>query len=94
MHRYGLASQAQRSAASVPANIAEGFERRSTKDYQRFLAIACGSLAELETHIRLAVMIGPESDSTAAELMEAIREVGRIVRGIERGLGRKLRPGR
>ncbi|WP_392476380.1 four helix bundle protein [Nostoc sp. C110] len=49
---YGMVQQIRRSAASIPANIAEGYGRRSTAEYIRFLNIAQGSLNELETHIR------------------------------------------
>ena len=51
---FGLTSQLRRSAASIPANIAEGHARSSTKDYLRFIAIAIGSLAETATFIELA----------------------------------------
>src|SRR3972149_3113769 len=54
---YGLSSQIQRAPVSVPANIAEGHAIGSTKDFARFLGIAQGSLAELETHLMLAERI-------------------------------------
>ncbi|MDJ0737194.1 MAG: four helix bundle protein [Nostocaceae cyanobacterium] len=55
---YGMVQQIRRSAASIPANIAEGYGRKSTAEYVRFLNIAQGSINELETHIILSQSVG------------------------------------
>jgi four helix bundle protein len=46
---HGLVSQLRRAATSIPSNVAEGYARRSTKEYIYFLHVARGSIAELET---------------------------------------------
>ncbi|TDQ33398.1 four helix bundle protein [Zeaxanthinibacter enoshimensis] len=51
--QFELASQMRRAAISIPANIAEGATRRSTKDYLRFIRISYSSLAELDTYFVL-----------------------------------------
>jgi len=55
---YGLKDQMQRAAVSVPSNIAEGYERKSSKETERFLYIAKGSCGELRTQLYLAVDLG------------------------------------
>jgi four helix bundle protein len=47
---YGLTSQLRRSAISIPSNIAEGYGRKATNDYKRFLQISVGSLYELNSN--------------------------------------------
>ncbi len=58
---FGLVSQIKRSAISIPSNIAEG-NKRGTKDYVRFLKIAYGSSAELETQLLLSQKLFPTVD--------------------------------
>lgn len=65
--QYGLVSQMRRSAVSIPSNIAEGYKRRGLGDYIRFLAIADGSAAELETQVLIAKDLYRHIDFKQAE---------------------------
>ena len=55
---YGLSSQMQRAAVSVPSNIADGSGKGSDRDFARFVSISLGSLFELETQIEIAYRRG------------------------------------
>jgi four helix bundle protein len=52
---YGLIAHVRRSSISIPSNIAEGYGRKSTNDYIRFLQIAIGSLYELQTQLEICL---------------------------------------
>ena len=67
---YGLTSQIRRSAVSIPSNIAEGYGRKTTKEYVRFLYIAYGSVCELETQ----TMISGDLDYMNKEKLQKLRE--------------------
>ena len=88
---FGLVSQIQRAAVSVPANIAEGHGRQHLGDYLRHLSIAYGSLMELETHLLLAsrlVYLGETDLYTALALSS---EVGKMLNGLMKRL-KHLKP--
>lgn len=73
---YGLTSQMRRAAVSVPANIAEGFKKRSRTDKARILNISEGSLEELRYSFVLAVDLGYLSQDRVPELLD---DVGRLL---------------
>jgi four helix bundle protein len=86
---YGLASQLQRAGVSVPSNIAEGKSRRSTKDYMRFLDIAYGSIAEVETQLYIACDLGYTTEKKIVLLLDGYAEVGRMLNGLLNSLAEK-----
>ena len=83
---YGLGSQIQRSAVSVPANIAEGNERQHTREYLRHLSIAYSSLAELETHLEIAKRLGYMTEDNLRDLLASTNEIGRMINGLRNSL--------
>ena len=83
---YGFTAQIRRAAASVPANIAEGFGRDSKGAYVQFLRIAQGSIKELETHLLLAQRIDLLEQDVLAALMMKCETVGKMLRGLIRSL--------
>ena len=89
--QYGLASQLRRAAISVPSNIAEGKARRATKDYMRFLDIAYGSIAEVETQLFIACDLGYTTEKKIVSLLEDYAEIGRMINGLTSSLERKLK---
>jgi four helix bundle protein len=75
---YGLTSQLRRAAISVPSNIAEGAGRNSSRELLHYLGITCGSLAELDTQLELAVRLGYLADN--ADVISQTGRVGLLVR--------------
>ena len=76
---YGLTSQMRRAAASVPANIAEGYGRKGEAELGRFLSIASGSACELEYHLLLARDLGYLPASEHSKLNDQVCEVKRML---------------
>jgi four helix bundle protein len=89
---YGLAGQMQRASVSVPSNIAEGQALKQTQAYSRHLAIASGSLAELETQLEIANRLGyvlPKDQS----IFEQANEVGRMLSALRKSILSARSPG-
>ena len=74
---YGLSQQLRRAAIAIPSNIAEGYGRQHQLEYKQFLAIAYGSLCELETQYLLAVDLGYMKRTEYIETL--MKEVGSML---------------
>jgi four helix bundle protein len=83
--KYGLTSQLRRCSVSIPSNIAEGFMRKSTKEYIQFLYISLGSLGELDIQMEIAVRLG------FIEIQKEFNEKSLLVRKQLYGLVKSLK---
>jgi four helix bundle protein len=89
--KFGLVSQMRRAAVSIPSNIAEGHARSSTAEFQRYIMIAMGSVAELETQIIISVDLGFLSATVRSNLLEQLDDIGRMLRGLHQALSRRTK---
>ncbi len=76
---YGLSDQMRRAAVSIPSNIAEGQARESINDFIRFLHIAQGSRAELETQLEICAQLNYISREELSLAENYLAETGRMV---------------
>ena len=96
---FGLASQIQRAAVSIPANIAEGHGREHLGDYLHHLSVANGSLMELETHFQVGLRLSYFDQAGIDSVLKQTAELGRMLAGLTRSLkarstdNRHLKPG-
>lgn len=84
--RFGLCSQFQRAAVSIPANIAEGYRKLSKADKLRFLNIAQGSLEECRYYILLSKDLNYISEDNNKELTTSIEDVSRLLNAYSKGI--------
>jgi len=91
--RYGLASQMQRAAVAIPSNIAEGFARQHSKEYQQFCYIALGSCAELETQIVIAARRHYLADDFKTKLTDMIEHESRMLTNLIKSIKGKRENG-
>jgi four helix bundle protein len=79
---YGLTNQIRRAGVSIPSNIAEGQGRNSSKEFRQFLAIALGSLAEIETQLIIAREINFLGNEETDPLLETIDRIRKMIKGL------------
>lgn len=84
--RFELVSQMRRAAVSVPSNIAEGAANRTKTQFSNYLAIAIGSLAELDTQVEISFRLGFLNYEKATEITSTIDKVKALTYGLKKSL--------
>ncbi len=86
--KFGLVSQMRGAAVSIPANLAEGFKKRTPKDKSNFYNIAQGSLEELRYYLILAKDLNYILNNN--ELIDSVEEIGKMLYGLIRSIQQKV----
>ncbi len=84
--KYGIISQMQRCAVSIPANIAEGAARGSKKEFRQFVYISRGSLSELDSYLEISSELGYLTTEDYKELENELSTIGRLLTGLIKSL--------
>lgn len=90
LHDFGFRSQIQRAAVSISNNIAEGFYRKSDREFKRFLTIALGSMGELKSMLILAVHLKYISGALQSILTDQLNQIGKMINSLINYLGREI----
>ncbi len=86
--KYSLKDQIERCSLSVPSNVAEGHERNSVPDFQRFLTIALGSNAEFQTQLYIARKLNLIDQPVFQNLINESKEISAMIRGLWKSIAR------
>ncbi len=86
--KFGLTSQIRRAAVLIPANIAEGAARNSSKEFAYFVSNSQGSASELETELIIAYRLGYLSETLFSKLIVDLERIGRMITGLTQRLRR------
>ena len=86
---FALSNQIRRAAVSIPSNIAEGFERGSNTEFIRFIRIAQGSRAELETQLHLCTLLEYLSTNDIEQPLQSLASIGRMLNSLIKALNNK-----
>jgi four helix bundle protein len=84
--KFGLIAQLRRAAVAIPSNIAEGRNRLGAAEFRRFVSIARGSVAEVETQLAVAVALGFVGADEIESLSSRLDELSKMLFGLYRRL--------
>ena len=88
--RFGITSQLNRAAVSIPTNIAEGWGRETSKNYLQFLRISRGSIMEVQTLLIISKNLNYISEEKFDILRNKTEEVGKILQGLIKSINEKI----
>ena len=88
--RFGITSQLNRAAVSIPTNIAEGWGRETSKNYLQFLRISRGSIMEVQTLLIISKNLNYVSEEKFDVLRNKTEEVGKILQGLIKSINEKV----
>lgn len=89
---YGLASQMQRAAVSIPSNIAEGHTRSHSEEYLHHISMARASLAELQTQLEITLRLKYSSPAELSRVVEQADALGRQLSSLWNVLTKNTNP--
>lgn len=84
--QYGLTAQLQRATVSIPSNIAEGKGRGGDVEFKRFINIALGSAAEVDTQLEIAHRLSYFDEAAVKKLQAGLIEIQKMLYGLKKGL--------
>jgi four helix bundle protein len=84
--KYGLTNQMRGASVSIPSNISESAARKGKNEFEHYLYISLGSIAEVETQLELARRLGFAQDAAIFLQQEKLTEIRRLIQGIIRHL--------
>ena len=79
---FSLTTQIRRASVSIPSNIAEGQGRNSSKEFRQFLAVAPGSVAELETQLIISQAIGYISQEELETFLNTLDRIRMMIKSL------------
>jgi four helix bundle protein len=87
--RFGLTNQLRRASVSVPSNLAEGQAPFGPGEFARFISIAMGSVAEIETQLLLSADLGYVGSEASSQLLAELETTGKMLRGLAKSIARR-----
>ena len=86
---YGLTAQLRRASVGVPSNVAEGQQHGFGRTYLRYVSIALGCEAEVQTQLELAIRVKLAKKEQVRPVLELASRTGKVLRGLKRSLKRR-----